>query len=133
MPVIPSTPPANAWEIGPIVMDIRDPHLSWTGGPDVHGIRTARISGIAHRPTVFALQELVANPRRRVVIGGHEGVPEVLRLNWVGFVGGMYDGEYLLDVVTVGDVEHRWAGPGLPDFKPLPFSLDAAYLGPVAT
>lgn len=118
----------SAYWFGPIPVDLRDPHISLTSSPDAYGIRSGRISGLAHRDQIHQLSVLVNNPRRQVYLGEHKGVLERMWLDWPGMAS-PYSGLYLLSDFSVGDIEWRWAGDGLPDLKPLPFSMTCALVG----
>lgn len=107
--------------IGPVVVDHRNPTLTWTSGASISGARSCRIAGQSSLASVQQLSEMVTDPDQRITIGEHAGVLKYVVMT--GDVVGAFRGWYLLD--SFDDVAERpWS---VTPFAP--FSLSAAYLG----
>jgi len=111
----------NLQAIGPVVVDYRNPSLSWTAAPTSKGIQPCRISGTVVMESGHTLRELCANPAAQVTKGGFTGVQE-----WIAMTGdalGPLTGDYLLQSFDFNpDRQFVYAGR-------VAFSLSAAYLG----
>lgn len=73
--------------IGPVVIDHRNPVLSWSGD-------NVRISGQTTVASAHLLSEMLSNPDRRQTVQDHVGVLEHIQFS--GLVG-MFSGWYVLD------------------------------------
>lgn len=114
----------NLREIGPVVVDYRNPSLSWTAAPTSHGIQPCTISGTIPEAQGHTLRELCANPDAQVTKGGFTGVQEEIVMD--GSMLGPLSGTYLLQTFefTV-DRQFVYGGRGA-------FTLSAVYLGDMA-
>lgn len=104
--------------IGSIVMDHRNPQLSW--GTDLHGISPVTISGQSSVASVLQLLELANNPFGRQTRGGHTGVLE--QIVFSGALVGSFTGDYLLESCTAS-AERPWSVTPF-----MPFTLNAAFI-----
>ncbi len=111
----------NLRAIGPIVVDYRNPALSWKSEPSTHGIRPCTISGTVLMAQGHALAELVANPDARTTIGGFTGVLEFIEMD--GDALASCEGYYLLQSLDL-NIDRQFVYGGR-----APFTLAAAYLG----
>lgn len=112
--------------LGPVpVTEHFDPSFSWTS-EDVAGIRGASISGELPWSKAQQLSELVNNGARRITIGSHSGVLEYVHLDDVMLRD--FQGFYLFRSFDV-DADHASSLNGVDG--PVPFSVDAAYLGDI--
>lgn len=112
--------------IGPVAVDYRDPNVTWTS-ESINGIRSCSITGLVTWTQAQQLSELVNNPARRITVGGESGVLEYLDLD--DFHIRSFKGWYLLQSFSGPEVEHRFSVQVDRMAGPVPFSLDAAYLG----
>ena len=110
--------------IGPIAVDHRNPVITWSS-TEVDGVRPCRVTGQAEQASVRQLSELVANPDRRITVGGFSGVLEYVALS--GPVA-EFAGWYLLDAIDV-TAERPWTVANFGTSLLKPFSLSATYLG----
>ena len=111
--------------IGAAAIDHGDPVYSWRSSPDSHGIRAASIGGSASWAAAKTLGELVANPTGRQTVGGFTGVLEYI----------VFDDSLLSDLTGYYLLQDFTISAGQQDSlttTDVPFTLSAAYLGPLA-
>lgn len=111
--------------IGAVAISHGDPVFSWRSAPTAHGIRPASIAGSASWAAVKALGELVANATARRTVGGFTGVLEYI----------VFDDTLLSDLTGYYLLQDFTISAGQQDSltaTDVPFTLSAAYLGPLA-
>lgn len=108
--------------IGPVDLDLHgNPSFNWQGPISATGLRPMSISGLVSWDEAKAIQELVANPDRRISFAGEVGVLEVI---WAGDeLQRDYNGWSLLQSCDI-DANQR---DSLNDF--VPFDVSAVHLG----
>lgn len=115
--------------IGAVTTELRDPSLRWTGGPTAKGFRSCSISGLLNWSEALQLSEIVANPELQETIGGVTGVRE--NLVFSGTRLSSFSGWYLIESFELGSVEPKWT-IHTSGYQPVPFSLDAHFIGTAA-
>lgn len=86
--------------VGPIrVQQHCDPSFSWSSDLSTDATRGAQISGRLDWEEAWAIHELIANPARRISVGQHTGVLEVIWAN--DELQRPFNGWYLLQSCSV--------------------------------
>lgn len=111
----------NLQEIGPVVVDYRNPSLNWTAAPTTHGIQPCTISGTIPVAEGHTLRELCANPDNQTTVGGFTGVQEEIVMT--GDHLASLSGTYLLQSFDF-NVDRQFVYGGR-----VGFTLAAVYLG----